>query len=281
MPSTRVVRCTAFAAALGGLWLAWTQQPPAPPLQLEKVADDLHVLTGSGGNVAIFTTAEGVILIDDKFEPNVPEILENVKKVSDKPVRYVLNTHQHGDHTGGNEALLKGAEILIQKNARANMATGKQPGLPRLTYSEEASVFLGGKEVRAHYYGRGHTNGDAVIFFPADRVVHTGDLFVAGAPFIDYANGGSGVAWPATLDKVLELDFDKVIPGHGPVMTKQELLAWKKSFETVRERITALKRSGKGKEEANAALKFDDLPGWAGSGRLWPRSFPGFYDEVK
>jgi cyclase len=281
MQRTRVVRISAFAIALGGLWFAWTQQPPKQPLQLEKVADDLQVLSGNGGNVAIFTTSEGVILVDDKFAPDVPEILDNVKKVSDQPVRYILNTHQHGDHTGGNETLLKGAEILIQRNARANMVTGKQPGLPRITYSEEASVFLGGKEVRAHHYGRGHTNGDAVIYFPADRIVHTGDLFVAGAPFIDYANGGSAVEWPATIDKVLELDFDKVIPGHGPVMTKQDLLAWKKSFETVRERLTKLKREGKSKDEVAAALKFDDLPGWASGGRLWTRGIQGFYDEVK
>ena len=281
MLPTRTVRFAAVALGFGGLWFAWTQQPPAEPLQLQKLADDLHVLSGSGGNVAILTTSDGVILVDDKFDRNVPEILDNVKKVSDKPVRYVLNTHQHGDHTGGNEALLKGAEIIIQRNARANMVEGKQPGLPRIAYSEEASLFLGGKEVRARHYGRGHTNGDSVIYFPVHRIVHTGDLFVNGAPFVDYSAGGSALAWPATLDKVLELDFDRVIPGHGPVMTKADLVGWKKSFETIRDRITQLKKSGKSKDEANGLLKFDDLPGWNPPGRFWPRTYAGFYDEIR
>jgi len=280
MLRTQWVRSAAVVAVSAGLWLAWTQQPPAEPLKLEKLADDLHVLSGSGGNVAILTTSEGVVLVDDKFERNVPEILENVKKVSDKPVRYVLNTHQHGDHTGGNEKLLAGAEILIQKNARANMVSGKQPGLPRITYNDEVSVFLGGKEVRAKHLGRGHTNGDSVIYFPAHRIVHTGDLFVAGAPFIDYKSGGSGLAWPATVDRILELDFDRVIPGHGPVMTKVDLKAWKTSFETVTQRVRDLKKAGKNKDEAAALLKFDDLTGWTSGGRMWPNGFPAFYEEV-
>jgi glyoxylase-like metal-dependent hydrolase (beta-lactamase superfamily II) len=160
------------------------------------------------------------------------------------------------------------------------MLAGKQPGLPRITYSDEASVFLGGKEVRARHFGRGHTNGDAVIYFPAHRIVHTGDLFVKGTPFVDYSSGGSALAWPATIDKVLELDFDRVIPGHGPVMTRQDLIAWKNSFEKVRDRISELKKMGKSKEEVSGMLKFDDLTGWGQPGGFWPRTFSGFYDEV-
>jgi cyclase len=282
MKRSVLVRSTALAIALGGAWLGLTQQPPPQPLTIEKLADDLHVIVGSGGNVAVLTTSEGVILVDDKFEQNVPEIQAKVKSVSDKPIRYILNTHQHGDHTGGNQKLMAdNVEILIHKNARANMVTGKQPGIPRITYGDETAVYLGGKEVQAHYCGRGHTNGDAVIYFPAHRVLHTGDLFVNGAPFIDYSNGGSGVAWTSTLDEALKLDFDRVIPGHGPIMKRADLVAWKTSFEKAKERMTKLKKDGKDAKTAAAELKMDDLPGWNAPSRFWTeRSFPGLYQEL-
>jgi len=281
MQSSLVLRAAALSIALGGLWIGLTQQPPPQPLTVEKLADDLHVIVGSGGNVAVLTTSEGVILVDDKFERNVPEMIAKVKSVSDKPIRYILNTHQHGDHTGGNQKLMESADIIAHKNARANMLKASQPGLPRITFRDETAVFLGGKEVQAHYCGRGHTNGDAVIYFPAHRVIHTGDLFVNGAPLIDYNNGGSGVAWTATLDEALKLDFDRVIPGHGPIMKRADLIAWKTSFEKVRERITNLKRDGKDVKEAAAQLKMDDLAGWSGPTRSWSeRTFPGLYQEL-
>lgn len=277
-----MLRTTALSIALGGLWIGLTQQPPPEPLTVEKMADDLHVIVGSGGNVAVLTTSEGMILVDDKFERNVPEILAKVKAIADKPIRYVLNTHQHGDHTGGNQKLMmENIEILIHKNARANMVKVSQPGLPRITFADETAVYLGGKEVQAHHYGRGHTNGDSFIYFPAHRVIHTGDLFVSGAPLIDYANGGSGVAWTATIDEALKLDFDRVIPGHGPIMKRADLIAWKTSFEKVRERITKLKRDGKDVKAAAAELKMDDLAGWSAPSRFWSeRSFPGLYQEL-
>jgi cyclase len=161
------------------------------------------------------------------------------------------------------------------------MVRNSQPGLPRITFGDETAVFLGGKEVRARYCGKGHTNGDAVIYFPAHRVLHTGDLFVNGAPLIDYANGGSGVAWTATLDEALKLDFDRVIPGHGPIMKRADLIAWKTSFEKVKDQITKLKAQGKDVKEAAAQLKIDGLPGWNGPSRSWSeRSFPGLYQEI-
>ncbi len=124
---------------------------------------------------------------------------------------------------------------MIHKNARANMVAGKQPGLPQITFADEAQVFIGGKEVSAHHLGRGHTNGDAVILFPTERVLHTGDLFVNGsAPFIDYSAKGSIVEWDKTLDRVLQLDFDIVIPGHGPVAKKADLMKWRDSIAELR-----------------------------------------------
>jgi glyoxylase-like metal-dependent hydrolase (beta-lactamase superfamily II) len=123
---------------------------------MEKVTDNLYVIIGNGGNVAVMPTSEGVLLVDDKFAQDGPEILAKVKSVSDKPIRYVLNTHQHGDHTGGNAALLAAsATVIAHKNARANMATQKMPGLPPITFSDETQVFLGGKECKPGTLGEG------------------------------------------------------------------------------------------------------------------------------
>jgi len=281
MRKTTLVRFLTLAAGSAGLWIALTQQQPPADLTVEKIADDLHVLVGSGGNVAVYTTSEGVILVDDKFERNVPQIVAKVKAITSQPIRYVLNTHQHGDHTGGNQQLMaQSAEIIAHQNARANMAERSMPGLPRMAFRDEASVFLGGKEVRARHFSRGHTNGDAVIYFPALKVVHMGDMFVAGAPFIDYSSGGSGVAWTDTLDAVLKMDIETIIPGHGPMMKKDDLAQWKKSFETVRTRIRELHRQGKSKEEAAKLLKMDDLAGWKPGPMFTDRSFPGLYDEL-
>jgi glyoxylase-like metal-dependent hydrolase (beta-lactamase superfamily II) len=218
--------------------------------------------------------------VDDKFERDHAAILAKVKSVTGKPVKYVLNTHQHGDHTGGNPLLLPTAEIIAHRNARANMVAEKMPGPPRVTFSEETAVFLGGKEVRAHYFGRGHTNGDAIIYFPALKVVHTGDLFIAGNPFIDYSAGASAIEWTKTLDKLLrsDWDFDVVIPGHGKVSARQDLVEWRKRFEAFRGRVAEMVRNGKSKDEIVNMLKADY--GWNASG-MGMHSIEGMITELK
>ncbi len=271
-------RLVLAATAAGCLWFAVSQQPPGG-MTVERIADDLHVLVGSGGNVAVLATGEGVVLVDDKFERNVPEIVEKVKTLSDKPIRYVLNTHHHGDHTGGNARLSESAEIIAHANARANLVRNAMPGVTRMAFRDAFELHLGGKSVVARHLGFGHTNGDAVILFPEHRVLPTGDLFVRGAPFIDYANGGSSEAWMKTLDAILALDFDTVIPGHGPVSRREDLVRFKTSFETVRSRVRELQRAGKSRDEVARELKVDDLPGWSLTG-LFAKSLPGLYDEI-
>ncbi|MBI4908041.1 MAG: MBL fold metallo-hydrolase [Acidobacteria bacterium] len=272
------IRLIAATVAAGGLYVAMTQQA-AQPLTVEKLTDDLSVIVGSGGNVAVLKTDEGTVLVDDKFDRNVPEILEKAKSVSDKPIRYVVNTHHHGDHSGGNTTLIKTTEIVAHDNVYANMTKGNQPGAPRITFSDKMSLRLGGKELRAHHFGRGHTNGDAVVLFPAQRVLHTGDLFVSGTPFMDYANGASGVEWTSTLDKTLELDFDRVIPGHGPIMTKAQLREWVHSFKKIKDKVSEMKRSGKSVEEVVKTLNVEEF-GWKASG-LWAKGLPGLYAELR
>jgi glyoxylase-like metal-dependent hydrolase (beta-lactamase superfamily II) len=266
-----------MVAGAAGLWLAWAQQP-RPPLTLEKVTNNLWVIVGSGGNVAVMPTSEGVVVVDDKFAEDAPGIMAKIKTISDQPVRYVLNTHQHGDHTGGNAAMIAAkAEVIISKNARANMVVGKQLGLPQLTFSDEQQVFLGGKEVVAKYLGRGHTNGDAVIYFPSERALHTGDLFVTpGAPFCDTVNGGSIKEWSDTVQKILQYDFDTVIPGHGPVAKRADLVKWVQTLATVRSRVQTACAGGV--EDAGKRLDLKDL-GMA-TGGLFERGLPGMCKEL-
>src|SRR5688572_3892142 len=189
----RRITALCFLATILALYTArivYTQNAkPAGPLRIAKVKGDLYMISGEGGNVAVYVTNDGVVLVDDMFDRNHADILAQVKSVTDRPLRYVINTHQHDDHAGGAFKMLPIAEVIAHRNVRANLQDLKRPyyedtpgtpiGLPRLTYSDELAVHVGGKEVRAHYFGRGHTSGDAVIHFPELEVVHTGDLFLA------------------------------------------------------------------------------------------------------
>lgn len=251
-----------FAAA--GLWLAWAQTQQPAQLTLEKVTDNLYVIVGSGGNVAVVPTSEGVILVDDKFPQDNPQIVAKVRSITDKPIRYVVNTHHHGDHTGGNAAMLGGgAEILLHRNARGHMVKGEMPGIPRISFADEASVALGGKEVVARHFGRGHTNGDAIVFFPSERAIHTGDLFTnAEVPLCDPNANCSIKEWDQTLKKALAYDFDIVIPGHGPVVKKADLAKYAEGIAAFRARLAGLCKS----MTADEASKQLNLTGLRASG---------------
>jgi len=275
---TSVIRAGLAALVSGGLWLAMTQQG-AQPLTVEKLADDLHIIVGSGGNVAVLTTDEGTVLVDDKFDRNVPEILERVKSITSQPVKYIVNTHHHGDHSGGNTTLIKTATIVGHDNVFVNMVKGKQPGPPQITFNDKASVRVGGKELRAHHMGRGHTNSDAVVVFPAHRVIHMGDLYNPGGPFIDYNNGGSAVEWTETISKALELDFDRVIPGHGSVMKKADLAAWNENFKKMRTKVSEWKKQGKTADDIARGVSPTEF-GWS-AGPFWAKSVPGIVAELK
>lgn len=286
MNRTLVARISVGALFLIGCWVAYTQnQPPAAELKINKVADDLYEIEGDGGNVAVYITNEGVILVDDKFEQDHDNIVAKVKSVTSQPVKYVLSTHHHADHSGGNARFLPTAEIISTANARANIVSHKQSNAPpgvapaRIVFTDETSVFLGGKEVRAHYYGRGHTNGDAIIYFPALRTLHTGDLMAGNTPLIDYPGGGSVVEWTKTLDAAMKLDFDTVIPGHGAVTNKAALLAYRNNVEKLRNRAQGMIRQGKSQEEVGKVMiaEFN----WASNSLQMQWSLPGMMTELK
>jgi glyoxylase-like metal-dependent hydrolase (beta-lactamase superfamily II) len=261
---------------------AMTAQAQQDGLSVEQVKEGLYAIIGSGGNVGVRVTSEGVILIDDKYPENFDEIQELVREVSDLPVRYVLNTHHHGDHSGGNVGYIQIAEIIAHQNARDNMLRGDQDAPPRVVFTDETAVYLGGVEVRAFYMGRGHTDGDAVIYFPDLRTVHGGDLLHGTAPFIDYANGGSSAGWVGTLNNILGLDFDTAIPGHGAMMSREDVLAFRNQMEAVRARMAGLIRSGMPASDASTRIVTPDLSWTVQEGGLFmQRSVPGLYNEIE
>jgi len=261
-------------------------QNQAPKLTLNKVKDDLYEIEGDGGNVGVYITSEGVILVDDKYDQDHEGILAAVKQVAPLPVKYVISTHHHADHSGGNAKMYgAGVDIISTANSRKNIVDKKQSNAPpgvmpaRIVFTDETSVFLGGKEVRAHFYGRGHTNGDAVIYFPALRTIHTGDLMAGNSPLVDYNGGGSVVEWTKTLDGALKLDFDTVIPGHGPVTNKAGLQAYRDNIATMRDRVTKEIRSGKGQAEIAKFMETEYK--WAPNSLQQQWSVPGFMTELK
>ena len=250
-------------------------------LSIAQVKDGLHIITGPGGNIGVRVTVEGVILIDDKYPQDFDEIQSLVATVSDLPVKYVINTHHHGDHSGSNASFLQVADVIAHKNARDNMIRGDQDGPPRLIYTDQTAVFLGGAEVRAYYMGRGHTNGDSVVYFPDLKTVHGGDLLHGTAPFIDYANGGSSRGWVGTMNNILSLDWNTAIPGHGEVMDRRDVLNFRNQMEAVRIRMAELIRQGLDADDAPEAIKDPDLSWTQAEGGLFMnRSIPGFYEEI-
>jgi glyoxylase-like metal-dependent hydrolase (beta-lactamase superfamily II) len=239
-------------------------------------------LLHEAGDVAVRVTSEGVILVDDKFAQNVPDVLDRVKSITTQPIRYLLNTHHHTDHVGGDgEILDRGIEIIAHRNVRDNIIRNKQPGAPRLVFNDQASVFLGGVETQMMYLGRGHTNGDTVIYFPDLRTVHSGDLVIDGMPVIDYNNGGSALEFVRTLNNLLKIDFDTVIPGHGRVLTKNDVRAYVPKFELMNKRMADLVKKHVPKDQLERQLKLDDL-GWAHtvSTGTFMHSVGQYYDEV-
>ena len=276
---------------VGASWLLYAQVVPqktARPLTTTKVRENLYVISGEGGNVAMLVTDEGVVLVDDMFYRNHDGMLAQIKAVTDRPLRYVINTHQHDDHAGGDALMLPIAEVIAHKNVRANLVAHRTPyfedtpgtpiGLPRITFSDETSVFLGGKEVRAYWFGRGHTSGDAIIYFPDLKVMHTGDLFLASGParaggrtfppgsnlFVDSSQGGSLMEWTKTLDGALSLDVDTVIPGHGPVARRDDVRAFRNGVAAMQVRLRDLVRGGISREDLAKTIEAEY--GWRAAG---------------
>ncbi len=216
------------------------QQPDYSKVEIkvQKVSGTVYMLEGLGGNIGASVGEDGIVIVDDEFLPLADKIEAALKGISDKPVKFVLNTHWHGDHTGGNPHFGEKAPIIAQENVRKRLASGgktmfgevppaSKAALPVITFEDNVSVHLNGEDIRAIHIPKGHTDGDSVIFFPQSNVVHMGDDFFNGQmfPFIDIASGGSVQGMIAGGEKVLAETPDdvKLIPGHGPLGSKDDL----------------------------------------------------------
>jgi len=280
---------TILTLALPGA--ANAQQSEGEPYSraIRKIKEGLYVVPGydgatTGGNVGVRVTPEGIILVDSNKVENIAAVLQQVRTVSQAPIKYEFGTHSHADHSGGNGEVAKtGAVIIAHRNMRTAMVNGKQAGPPSVVYDKEMALFLGGVEVRAYYFGPGHTDGDSVIYFPDEKVVQVGDLLLIGkrvdgstlVPAINYPTGANLGKLIAAVDGILGLDFDTAIPGHGPLMTRAQVQTYRQKLGTLQQRMRDAAKAGVKKEELAAKIKLDDL-GWP----LAPALLASMLDEV-
>jgi glyoxylase-like metal-dependent hydrolase (beta-lactamase superfamily II) len=233
-------------------------------LDVIKVRDDIYVISNVAvpGLTTALITNEGVLLVDDKFEIDHDGIMAALKTVTNQPVKYVINTHYHGDHSGGNAKLQAMGVLAVGSDAaRARMVATNQPGAQNITFSDHAAIHLGGKTIELHRVGRAHTNGDIVVLFPEQRVLAAGDIFANGpgtsAQLVDYPGGGSAKEWPKAVEQALTLSFDTVVPGHGLVSTRADLEAYRQRTIRFAETLTQLSRQGKSRADIEAVVRAD------------------------
>ncbi|MFT3766867.1 MAG: MBL fold metallo-hydrolase [Minicystis sp.] len=266
-----------------------SEPPPAADEQMakvtikvQKVAGNIYMLEGAGGNIAVSVGPDGIVIVDDQFAPLAGKIQAALKGITDKPIRVVLNTHWHGDHTGGNAWFGRKAPVVAHENVRRRLAAGSpkiemagktldarppapHEALPIITFQDKLSVHLNGEEIRALHVPSGHTDGDTVVFFTKSNVVHMGDDFVTyGFPFVDLTSGGSVKGMIAVLDRMVkELPADvKVIPGHGAVSTiadMKKLSAALKDCVKLIEAEVKKKKSLADIQKAKVLAKHEDL----------------------
>jgi glyoxylase-like metal-dependent hydrolase (beta-lactamase superfamily II) len=232
-------------------------------IKVTKVAGTVYMLEGAGGNIGVSVGEDGVVLVDDQFAPLAPKIREALKGITDKPIKFVLNTHFHGDHTGGNAQFSSEAPIIAQENVRKRLKEGGMVGgtevkpaskaaLPVITFNDRATVHLNGEDIRAIHFPNGHTDGDSVIFFPQSNVVHMGDDFVTyGFPFVDVRSGGSVSGMIAGVEKVLSMTPPdaKIIPGHGPLSTPADVRKFVQMLKETRALVVQAADQGKSAEQ--------------------------------
>jgi cyclase len=266
--------------------------------QIEKVKDNLYMITGadptdrnsfSGGNTGVFVTNNGVVVVDTKLAGWGQVILDKIKTVTNKPVITIINTHTHGDHTGSNEAFGGTIDIVAHENTKANMQKmdafkgDKAKFLPNKTFKDKMSLGSGKDRIELYYFGRGHTNGDTWVVYPALRVMQTGDMFAwKDAPTLDRANGGSGLEYAATVGKAIATvkDVDTLIVGHSPLRKPAELQEYQRFMTDFAAAVRAANKAGKSVDEATASINLNSkYPGYKND--RYKAAIQAIYDELK
>jgi cyclase len=253
-------------------------------IKVMKVAGNVYLLQGEGaGNIGASVGEDGIVIVDDQYAPLAEKIQAALKGITDKPVRFIINTHYHGDHTGGNAYFQKQAPIIAQDNVRKRLESGGSAGnggslhmeakpqpkeaLPIITFDHDVTVHLNGEDIRALFFPAGHTDGDSIIFFPKSNVVHMGDDFVTyGFPFIDVESGGSIDGMIDAVEKVIaQLPADvKVIPGHGAISSLDDMRAYVKMLKETRAAVQKALGEGKTLDQMKQAKLLDPWKKYSG-----------------
>jgi cyclase len=251
--------------------------------KIRMLKPNLYMITGGGANTLVRVTGEGLIVVDTKNpgDENYNRLMEEIRSISNAPVKFVLNTHHHPDHVGNNQKFIDGgAQVIGLEALKARMASDPRtkdiPGLPTTTFAKDYVVKLGGAEVHAHSFGRGHTGDDTMVYFPDLEVVMVSDQITNATPIVDFANGGSAVEWTQILDGVLKLDFDMAIPGRGEPKSRTEVEQFRTRFASLVNRASDAIKAGATRDTLASQVKTDDL-GW----QLNPQFFGQLYDELK
>ena len=278
-----VVVVTSAQAPQGG---ARGGRGPAAGQTVEKIRQlkpNLYMITGGGANTLVRVTPEGLIVVDTKNPggDNFTRVMEEIRSVSTLPVKFVLNTHHHPDHVGNNQAFIDaGATVVALEALKTHMASDPRtkdiPGLPTQTFAKDYVLKLGGAEVHAYSFGRGHTGDDTMVYFPDAKIVMVSDQITNATPIVDFANGGSAVGWTQILDGVLKLDFESAIPGRGEPKTRAEVEAFRAQFATLVGRASDAVKAGATRDTLASQVKTDDL-GW----QLNAQFFGQLFDELK
>ncbi len=241
-----------------------------------QVTESIFVLSGKGGNIGVFTGADGTFMVDDKFADMSKQITAAIAKLGGEHPKYLFNTHFHGDHTGGNQGFgMEGSTIIAHHNVRKRLAEGStiatfnmvtppahSDALPDITFDSDAAFHINGERVRIYHAPEAHTDGDSIVHFEGSNVIHAGDIFFNGFyPFIDVSNGGSvqGVIDAANSILALSDANTKIIPGHGPMANKADLTSYRDMLVTAHAALKALKDQGKSAEQAVAETPLSDL----------------------
>jgi cyclase len=256
---------------LATLALVEAQTPtPTPPIvaKIEKLKDNLYMITGGGGNTAAYVTSKGVVLVDTKNPGWGQAILDQLKTVTDKPITHIINTHTHGDHVGSNEFFPASVEIVVQENTDINMKKmpnfadpSKKYALADKTFKDKMTLMSGKESIDLYYFGAGHTNGDAFVVFRDLKTMHAGDIFARkGTPLLDMNNGGSGVAIGDTLAKAAAQikNVDTIITGHSTVMTWADLSEYSEFNKAFLAAVKDSIKAGKTADQALADLKLPE-----------------------
>jgi len=272
----RWIAALVLAAASG----AFAQQQDFSKVQIKvtKVAGAVYMLEGAGGNIGVSVGDDGIVVIDDQFAPLAERIQAALKGITDKPVLFIINTHWHFDHTGGNAYFRKQGPIIAQENVRERMQKGgtilgmdvkasSPEELPVITFNDRLTVHVNGEDIRAIHIPHGHTDGDSIIFFPKSNVVHMGDDFVTyGFPFIDLESGGSVRGLIAACEKVIATvaPDTKVIPGHGRLSTAEDLKPYLAMLRETSARVEKGIRDGKTVEQLKGEKVLAGFEKWSG-----------------